>query len=643
MADHAAAEPSAASRLLQQHMSYHATVEDAEDEDLPSKPAAATEPAASEPRAPPAEKHKAGAGTGLATESHEQFPELGGAAPKPVPNIAPVWAARANVNGRANSASPANGTPTVSAPASGLSTPTPPALHGPPSLSIPGRNVECMILERDHVLPRSQLKRPLSDIEKDFNRRSRAQIKVTTQADGKVKVEATGPREIATQALKDFARLIGTKLTINVPIPRAARAHIIGKGGSTIKALQERTGARIQMPKVEDAQVPEDEDDDSLIDVVIEGNSQEAAAARIEILKIAAERTANINKRLKGIPAEFYPFIAGPKNSLVSAIEQDKGIQIRVPPYQARSAQPPVIPTAPGQRPQFLPAVDNFIQLAGEREAVRAAREMIERRAEELREQLIVEQLSIQRGRHQFIIGERGIPIDEFFESTGCTIVMPNDEDDDMVTIIGPADQVQVGLERAMDLAMNMQCSNIDISRFHRNAPGGAAAHARNVTRYLRHRREIERLEKLYNVHFNTPFSQEGALPWELFSRDGKNAIRAQSEIKGLVDGHPPARMASVSVDPFFYQYIRNEVTPRVRQQYGVQLVVPEASELNAPILLVYEGPTSPDSYQVPRSQPSQEDLKEMQKWLQDAQAHVLGLINQQEALSSRAIEVPQK
>ena len=69
------------------------------------------------------------------------------------------------------------------------------------------------------------------------------------------------------------------------------------------------------------------------------------------------------------------------------------------------------------------------------------------------------------------------------------------------------------------DLAMGMQMSNIDIARFHRNASGGAAAHAAHVTRYLRQRKEIERLEKLYNTHINTPFSQDGALPWELYSR----------------------------------------------------------------------------------------------------------------------------
>lgn len=654
MAD-TAAEPSAASQLLQQHAAakpLQPTVEEAEDEELP-KPVVSSETSTQEskpswaetPSAKAAGKQKAepAPARGIDTQSHELFPELGGPRARPTAGAAPIWGAKAGVNGKSNGASPANGTPRTSAPPSGVSTPTGPGLHGPPSLSIPGRNVETLYLEPAHILPRNQLKRPLPDIIKDFNRRSAANVNMSTVSNGKYKFEATGPQEKAQNALRDLVNQIGTKQSVKVSIPQSARAHIIGKGGSTIKSLQEKSGARIQLPKAEESQQPVDEDDDDMIDVLVEGNALSAATARDLILKIAGERAANVSTRVKNVPVELYPFIAGPKNNYVHKLEEDKHVQIRVPPVQAWSAQPPQLPSA-GQPPVFQPApIENLIQLAGERAAVQAARAEIERRAEELRRQLAMEQLSIQRGRHQFIIGDRGVPMDQFFEDTGCSIILPTDEDDDMVTIIGPRDHVQNGLEKAMDLAMNMQCSNIDISRFHRQAPGGAAAHARNVTRYLRQRREIERLEKQYNVHFNTPFSQEGALPWELYSRDGKNAIRAQSEIKGLVDAHPPARMVSVPVDPFFYNYIQKEIQPKVRREYQVQLVVPEASEADTPVLLVYEGPASPDSYEIPRSQPSQSDIAQMRKFLDEASKHLQSLVNQQEALANKSVEVPLK
>lgn len=362
-------------------------------------------------------------------------------------------------------------------------------------------------------------------------------------------------------------------------------------------------------------------------------------------MKIAGDRSANVSTKLKGVPAEFYPFIAGPKNSFAQNLEESNGVQVRIPPHRAWAPSSASTAAGPGQRPVFAPALnDNHIQLAGDRAAVQAARAAIERRVEELRRQLELEQLSIQRGRHQFIIGHRGVPEDQFFEETGCAILLPTDEDDDTVTIVGPPERIQAGLEKAMDLATSMQCSNIDISRFHRQAPGGAAAHARNVTRYLRERKEIERLEKQYNVHFNTPFTSEGASPWELYSRDGKAAIRAQSEIKGIVDSHPPARMSTVPVDPFFHQYLRNEINNRVHDQYGVHLVMPDANDIDAPVLLVYEGPSAPDApYQIPRSQPSPAEIRDFEQGLREARQHILDLVNQQEALTSVSIDVPQK
>ncbi|KAL2146738.1 hypothetical protein VTI28DRAFT_2573 [Corynascus sepedonium] len=557
------------------------------------------------------------------------FPELGGA-PKPAANVAPVWVARGP-----GSSAPGSG------PASGASTPVP-GTTAAPNLSIPGQNKEYLLLHPDDILPREQLKRPLPDIVKDFNRKSRAQIKIVPHAENMLRIEATGPKgDSTTQSLKDFVGLIGAKLKVELDIHRWARPHIIGKGGATIKAIQEKTGARIHVPKEDGQAAPPGEDDDELIKVTIEGNTQQAAHARNLIYEIMGERAGTVSLTLKDIPAEFYPFIAGVNNSNLKPIEQEFGVQISVPAAQPSSSTPPVL-ISPGH-PEFSSAADSFIQLRGERSAAKAAKARIEERVQELRNQLTLQPVHIQPGRHQFIIGDKGISMEQFLEETGCTIVLPNDEEDDMVRVVGPAENATVGVQKTVELAMGMQCSNIDISRFYRQAPGGAAVHARNVTRYLRQKRELERLGNLYNVHFNTPFSEQGALPWELYARDGANIVRAQAEIKSLVDGHPPARMATVTVDPFYYQYIKKEVLPHVRQTFGVHLVVPEASEPNAPLLLVYEGFSDSESYAIAREQPKQKDISEMQKKLQDARNHILGLMNEREPISSKTIEVPVK
>ncbi|KAL0941740.1 RNA binding effector protein Scp160 (KH domain-containing protein) [Colletotrichum truncatum] len=626
-------EASAAQKLLQTHADHHPTVEEVPDEDLPLKGNAGDSASWAEPMSTKAAgKQKASSGSKLDTQSHELFPELGASKPKGSPNVAPIWGAKSNVS------TPANGLSRSSTPASGAATPK----NGPPSMSIPGRNVETVVLEPQFILPRNQLKRPIPDIMKDINRKSRANITLSTATNGRLKFDATGPQDVAQQALKDLIQQIGTKTTIKVPIPQSARSHIIGKGGSTIKAIQEKSGARVQLPKVEDG-APVDEDDDSTIDVLVEGNALSAASARDQIMKIAGERAANVNTKLRGIPSEFFPFIAGPSNSHVSRYEND-GVQVRVPPHQIWAPRGRNIPVNDGERPVFVPAGDHHIQLAGDRAAVQAARAEIERRVQELQSQLAVDQFSLQKGRHQFIAGRRGETLDEFFNQTGCTILLPTDEDDDSVTVIGPASQISKGVETAMDRAMNMQFSTFDIGRFHKNAPGGDSNHARNVTRFLRHRDLFDEIERAHNTHINTPFGPNGASPYELYARDGKSVLQAQSAIEKLVHAIPPARIVPVPVDPFYHQYLTKDVSPRMRDNHGVHVVLPETGEPNAPVLLVFEGPSAPEPKpQIKTGRPSQDEIRAFQQSLEDARKQIVDIINKQEQIASASIDVPQK
>jgi hypothetical protein len=434
--------------------------------------------------------------------------------------------------------------------------------------------------------------------------------------------------------------LIYGQQSVSIPIPRSARAYIIGKQGSTIKALQEKCGARIQMPKLEDTSVSIDDDDDATVDVLIEGNTLTAAMARNEILKLVEEKTANISQKLRNIPEQFYPFIE--RNERVKALEESGNVRIHIPVPRTWTPRPS--PT-PGTVPRFVPATsNNHITLSGDRLIVQEIQAEVERHVKELQQQLVSEQLPINKGLHQFIVGERGIPTQEFFAHTGCAIFLPEDSDEEMITIFGPSDRVPVGVEKAMDLASSMNSTNVDISRLHRNTACDAAVHAHNITRYLRKRREIQRLEEVYNAHIVTPTSPENGAHWELYSRDSKNMIRARSEINNIISGHPPSRIVSIDVDPFFHQHLRNDISPRVHQNYGINTVIPDDIDTTTPILLVFEGPSGLDSaYQVPQTQPTPSEVKSFQQALNEAKDFILGIVNSQEKITSQAIDVPQK
>ena len=406
--------------------------------------------------------------------------------------------------------------------------------------------------------------------------------------------------------------------------------------------IQTRTGARVQVPRADDNASPADDDDCDTIDVLIEGDAVAAEMARREIEAIVKERGSNMNLRLKTIPPEFFPFIAGAHDAALREIEERTKAQINVPRYDTWS-QPPPQEAHPGQV-QFVPVADKHILISGERAATQEARAEIERLAADLQRKLTLRQLAINRGQHQFILGNEADSLHQFVAQTGCAIILPPPSDDsEFLTITGPADQIEAGINHAMDLATSMQMASIDLSRQHPHAASGPHAHARALTQYLQRRQVIKQLEAAYDARIALPPNVEGPVAWEVYSRDGKNTIRARSDIMNLVQAHPPSRLRHIPVDPYFHSYLRSRSAGKLQGDYGVHLLVPEDVN-SSDVVLVYEGPECTSStFQVPRQRPSLAEVAEFEKSLQAAQAFLLSTIGDQNDIVAEVVSVPAK
>jgi KH domain-containing protein len=76
------------------------------------------------------------------------------------------------------------------------------------------------------------------------------------------------------------------------------------------------------------------------------------------------------------------------------------------------------------------------------------------------------QQLSISRGQHQFILGDNAGALHDFLAGLGCAIVLPPpSEDSEYLTITGPPDQIEAGINRAIELTTTMQMASINLSR----------------------------------------------------------------------------------------------------------------------------------------------------------------------------------
>lgn len=424
--------------------------------------------------------------------------------------------------------------------------------------------------------------------------------------------------------------------SVDVPVPASVRAHIIGRQGSKIQEISKRTGARIQVPKAEAG-----EDEDTVVNVHIEGNALTAEMARREIDAIVNERTSTVNLRLKDIPAEFYPFLAGPQNKHTNGLTQGKDIDIQIPEYYMWQSQAPP-QNARNQPGQFAPQADFPIRISGERVAAQQAQAELERRVQQLRQRLAVDQRSIERGRHQFLVGDRGGSLHDFLEETGCSLVLPpNSDDSEEVYIIGPPDKIEQGIAKLEDLAASMTMATADAAREHRGP--NAQAHAHNLTRYLRQRQALAELERLHEVSIVAPTDRDGPTGYELYARDGKNSMKARGDIMSVFGAHPPSRFSTANVDPFYHQHLRQRVAPQIRQDTGVHLVFPDEEEESPELILVYESRDPYEQYSIPRGKPQNDEINAYKKALQEANELIQRLTRNQPSITSRDLEASQK
>jgi hypothetical protein len=206
-----------AQKLLAKHAADEAhqpTLEEVVDEEDIAHPAPSAADkgkgkAADEPAAAPVKR-----GPAFDVTSEEAFPSLGG--PKAASAPTTAWGKKpaSAVAGANGTNGTSNGTSRASTPAgSGFATPNLPGSRpGAPGVSIPGREVERVKVTKDFLLPRQSLKRPILEVVRDVNRRSKAKIDIKTGNDGGLLFEVVGPADARRQALKEVVQQIGTKV-----------------------------------------------------------------------------------------------------------------------------------------------------------------------------------------------------------------------------------------------------------------------------------------------------------------------------------------------------------------------------------------------------------------------------------------------
>lgn len=575
----------------------------------------------------------------LDTQSEEAFPALG---PASKPSRAPGWVASASAKAAPTNGSPALGSrPTSSGAPTPSSTPgirTPisaaPGTHG--NVMLPGRFRDSFEIDNADLDKNKSVKRVLDDVKKKYN--VIVTPKSTKFARG-TEFIAEGPKARVTEALMHISKELTVEKQVKLEIPSTVSAQIIGKGGANIKKLENQFNVRV---RIERDTRPVVSPEDVKTDVVeIRGHAAQVRQVYEQISNQVKSLQPKIDLPVRGIAPELFPFIAGLHADRIQQLEQDRDLRINVPQYHTWQHQPPQRTTEADEPPVFAPHGDSHIVISGEQAAALEARILLEKLAEELQKELLLEELAAEQILHPYIVGDRGMDPLKFMEETGCAVILPppHHETED-IHIIGPKGKLTAGRNLAEELMSRKHNRAVDLQKHFGDAPQGPERHSRALAQYLQQKAIEREFLKSHNAEIIFPSAPNASMSWNLISNDPQKALSARNELAKITQAYPTPRLQLVEVDPFFHPHLEQMHSENLRSNLGVHLIVPEDG--SDPVVLVYEGPAQDEPFVIPRTKPTKNDLATFEKALQEAQTQLLSSIPHQ-GISVQDIHVPKK
>ncbi|EXJ64102.1 hypothetical protein A1O7_00438 [Cladophialophora yegresii CBS 114405] len=578
----------------------------------------------------------------LDTQSEEAFPALGAATKSAAATSArPISYANLSAKGAGANGSPAlgsrptsSGAPTpTSTPGARTPVPNPAARAG---VLLPGRARDSFEIDNADLDKTKSLPRVFADVKKKFN------VTVATKSANfgrGTEFIAEGPKNRVTEALMYVSKELTLEKQVRLEIPSTVSAQVIGRGGANIKKLETQFNVRIRIDR--DTK-PVANPDDVKTDVVeIRGNAAQVRQVYEQISNQVKSLQPKVDLPVRGIPPEFYPFIAGRHADRLQQMERERDLRINVPRYHTWHQQPPPRPAQAGQRPVFVPHGDDHIVVSGDQAAALEARLMIEQLAGELQKELLLEELVGEQILHPYIVGERGMDPLQFLEQTGCAVVLPpSHHETEDYHIIGPRDRLEAGRNLAEQLMSQKYNRAVDLQKHFHDAPQGPERHSRALAQYLQQKAIEREFMNSHGAEIIFPQGNNASSSWNVITNDQKNATSAGNELRKIAQAFPSSRIGLVEVDPFFHPHLERMHSSNLRENLGVHLIVPEDG--SEPVILVYEGPSQDENFSIPRTKPSQDDVATFEKALQEAQAALLSNIPHQ-GISVQDIHVPKK
>lgn len=255
------------------------------------------------------------------------------------------------------------------------------------------------------------------------------------------------------EAKKSMLAELQIERDCKVKIPKDQHKFLIGKQGSVLKELQEKTATRIQVPK---------SDDQSDL-VSINGPKEGIEQAIQEIRGIIDEQSRTGTERLN-IPRLYHPWLRGFNNELANELAQRTGAKINIPPPHVEKDE---------------------ITVSGDREKVEAAVAEINKIYNAKRKCNITKlAIQITKSQHRLIIGKSGSNLHEIFKEHDVYVQVPKlDSDQETIYLYGEESKLGPALSQVCANANSIVTIRIDVPVWlHRHMIGEKGANISRIT-----------------------------------------------------------------------------------------------------------------------------------------------------------------
>ena len=206
-----------------------------------------------------------------------------------------------------------------------------------------------------------------------------------------------------------------TQQSQTLSIPKEHHRYILGRGGTKLQELEQRTSTKISIPKATD-----------FVDKITITGPKDGIEKAIHEINIISDQQSKQAYEVLPILKIYHPFINGPNGDYVKKLQADyPNVRVNIPPLAVNK---------------------NEIAVAGEKESVLKVAEIINKIAKDLDKKASTVSVEVKKSQHKYVVGPRGNAINEILADTGVFVEMPgSDSNSETITLRGPQEKLGLG------------------------------------------------------------------------------------------------------------------------------------------------------------------------------------------------------